>query len=41
MDKNFDLSKLSNEELMDLYTNSKEYIGFLEKEKKAKGTDEE
>ena len=40
MDKNFDLSNASNEELLDLYKKTEEYIAFLEKEKKAKGTDE-
>lgn len=40
MDKDFDFSKLSNEELLELYKKSEEYIAFLEKEKKMKGTDE-
>lgn len=40
MDKNFELSKLSNDELLKLYKISEEYIAFLEKEKNSKGTDE-
>lgn len=40
MDKNFEISKLGNEDLLDLYKKNDEYIAFLEKEKKAKGTDE-
>lgn len=40
MDKNFELSKLGNEDLLELYKKTEEYIAFLEKEKKAKGTDE-
>mgnify|MGYP006899534263 CR=1 FL=1 len=40
MDKNFELSELSNEELLELYKKSEEYMAFLEKEKKLKGTDE-
>ncbi len=41
MDKDFELSKLSNDELLELYRKSEEYIAFLEKEKRMKGTDEE
>ena len=33
MDKNFELSKLSNEQLLELYKKSEDYIAFLEKEK--------
>lgn len=40
MDKNFDLSKLSNDDLLELYKKSEDYVAFLEKEKKLKGTDE-
>lgn len=40
MDKNFEFSKLSNDELLELYKKSEDYIAFLEKEKKMKGTDE-
>ena len=31
MDKNFELSELSNEELLELYKKSEEYMAFLEK----------
>ena len=41
MDKNFELSRLSNEQLLELYKKSEDYIAFLEKEKNvAKGTEE-
>ncbi len=40
MDKNFEFSELSNNELLELYKKSEEYIAFLEKEKRMKGTDE-
>lgn len=40
MDKNFDFSELSNDELLELYKKAEEYIAFLEKEKRMKGTDE-
>lgn len=40
MDKNFELSKLSNDELLELYKLSQDYMAFLEKEKNLKGTDE-
>lgn len=40
MEKNFELSKLSNENLLQLYKNVEDYVVFLEKEKKEKGTEE-
>lgn len=40
MEKNLELSKLSNESLLSLYKQVDEYIAFLEKEKKEKGTEE-
>lgn len=40
MEKDFDLSKCSNEELLELYKKSQEYIAFLEKEKTLKSTEE-
>ena len=40
MDKNLELPKLGNEDLLELYKKTEEYIALLEKEKKAKGTDE-
>lgn len=40
MEKNFELSKLSNENLLELYKKVEDYIVFLEKEKKEKGTEE-
>lgn len=41
MDKNFELSKLSNDQLLELYKKSEDYIAFLEKEKNSKkGTEE-
>ncbi len=40
MEKDFELSKLSNEELLELYKKVEDYIALLEKEKSLKGTDE-
>ncbi len=40
MDKELELSKLSNYDLLELYKKSEEYIAFLEKEKRMKGTEE-
>lgn len=40
MEENFELSKLSHESLLNLYKEINEYIDFLEKEKKEKGTEE-
>ena len=40
MEKNLELAKLSNQELLDLHKKVSDYIAFLEKEKNAKGTDE-
>lgn len=40
MEKGLNLSNLSNEKLLELYKKSEEYITFLTKEKKEKGTDE-
>lgn len=40
MEKNLNLSKLSHEELLTLYKKCEEYIIYLEKEKKEKGTEE-
>lgn len=40
MEKNLQLAKLSNEELLDLYKKVEDYVVFLDKEKNAKGTDE-
>ena len=40
MEKNFELAKLSNENLLKLYKQVDEYITFLKKEKKEKGTEE-
>jgi len=40
MEENFELSKLSNEALLELYKKVDDYIAFLEKEKSLKGTDE-
>lgn len=40
MDKNIDLSRMSNESLLQLYKDVEDYIAFLDKEKKEKGTDE-
>ena len=40
MDKSLKLSKQGHEDLLELYKKTEEYIAFLDKEKKAKGTDE-
>lgn len=40
MEKDFDLSKCSNEILLELYKKMQEYIAFLEKEKTLKSTEE-
>lgn len=40
MEKNFDLSKWSNETLLELYKKMQNYIAFLEKEKSLKSTEE-
>jgi hypothetical protein len=40
MEKNLELSKLGNEDLLKLYKMVDEYIAFLDKEKKEKGTEE-
>ena len=40
MEKNLELAKLSNEELLDLYKKVEDYITFLDKEKNVKGTEE-
>lgn len=40
MEKDFELSKLSNETLLDLYKKIDDYIAFLGKEKTMKGTEE-
>lgn len=40
MEKNLELSKLSNDNLLGLYKKVEEYIAYLEKEKKEKGTEE-
>lgn len=40
MEKNLELAKLSNENLLSLYKQVEDYIAFLEKEKKEKGTEE-
>lgn len=40
MDKDFDLSKLSHEDLLELYKKSQAYVAFLEKEKALKVTEE-
>ena len=40
MEKNLELAKLSNEELLDLYKKVDDYIIFLGKEKNVKGTEE-
>lgn len=37
MEKNLELSKLSHEDLLALYSKVDEYISFLDKEKKEKG----
>lgn len=40
MEKDFELSKLSNDALLELYKKVDDYIAFLEKEKSMKGTEE-
>lgn len=40
MEKDFELSKLSNENLIELYKKIEDYISYLEKEKNMKGTEE-
>lgn len=40
MEKGLELSKLSNEKLLELYKKSEDYITFLTKEKKEKGMEE-
>lgn len=40
MEKSFELSKLSNENLLELYKKIEDYIAYLEKEKSMKGTEE-
>lgn len=40
MEENFELSKLSNENLLELYKKVDDYIAYLEKEKNMKGTEE-
>jgi len=40
MEKNLELAKLNNEELLELYKKVDDYVAFLEKEKNAKGTEE-
>lgn len=40
MEKDFELSKLSNENLIELYKKVEDYISYLEKEKSMKGTEE-
>lgn len=40
MEKNLELAKLSNEDLLELYKKVEDYVTFLEKEKNVKGTDE-
>ena len=40
MEEDFELSKLSHESILNLYKTVEEYIDFLEKEKKEKGTEE-
>lgn len=40
MEKGLELSKLSNEKLLELYKKCEEYITFLAKEKKEKGIEE-
>ena len=39
MKKDFELSKLSNEDLIELYKKVEDYITYLEKEKSMKGTE--
>ena len=40
MEENFEFTKLSNEDLLELYKQVNDYIAFLEKEIKEKGTEE-
>lgn len=40
MEKSFELSKWSNETLLELYKKSQDYITFLEKEKSLNSTEE-
>jgi hypothetical protein len=40
MEKSFELSKLSNETLLELYKKADAYIAFLQQEKKSKSTEE-
>ncbi len=40
MDKNLELSKLSNEKLLKLYKKTEKYIEFLEKEKTEKSSED-
>lgn len=40
MEKNLELSKLSNNDLLSLYKQIEEYLAYLDKEKKEKGTEE-
>lgn len=40
MEKNLELAKLSNQELLDLYKKVEDYIVYLDKEKNVKDTDE-
>ena len=40
MEKNLELEKLGNQEVLDLYKKVEEYVAFLEKEKNEKGTEE-
>lgn len=40
MEENLEFTKLTNEELLDLYKQVNDYIAFLEKEIKEKGTEE-
>lgn len=40
MEDNYEFTKLSNEDLLELYKQVNDYITFLEKEIKEKGTEE-
>ena len=40
MDKNIELTKISNDNLLKIYKEMEDYIAFLDKEKKEKGTEE-
>jgi len=40
MDKKIELTRMSNENLLKLYKDMEDYIAFLDKEKKEKGTEE-